>query len=163
MDEKQITQQLEYHYWASHKMLLACKQLSAEQLKTEVGGSFGSLFETLAHMYSAEDIWLSRWQGIEGVGFTSGDAFADFSDLEAKWKLKEEELSVFLKSADVNEVHTISYGENRYLFPLWELVLHLIDHSSFHRGQVVNMLRDAGQVPPKTNFIHYLLEQKEES
>lgn len=156
MTKDNLLEHLRFHYWATGKLLDACEGLSEEALERDVGGSFGSLFATLVHMYSADNIWLARWQGVEGVGFSSVDEFASVRDLRNAWQLKGEDILLYVGSANVSEVMTIL----DYKFALWEMLVHMIDHSSFHRGQVINMLRNEGLEPPSTNFIHYLREQQ---
>ena len=157
MIKDNLLEHLNYHYWATGKLLDACEGLSKEALVRDVGGSFGSLFATLVHMYSAESIWLARWRNEIDPGFSSPDAFSNVRDLRNIWQLKGEDVLSFVGSANVNEIISI----RDYKHALWEMVLHMIDHSSFHRGQVITMLRHEGQVPPATNFIHYLREQQD--
>ena len=116
-----------------------------------VGGAFGTLFATLVHAYSAEDIWLARWQG-EERGFTQPHAFAGLEPLQNAWTLKQTELSSFLQSTGPDKV----FEARGYRHPLWQMLLHLVDHGSFHRGQVMYFVREAGETPPQSNFIHYL-------
>lgn len=156
MTKTDLLEHLEFHVWATERMLTACKALSLEDLKKPVGGAFGSLFGTLVHMYSAEDIWLSRWQGREGVGFTPEDAFKGLDDLSAAWREVQGRLETYLKEANTDGVMEVR--GNRH--SLWQMALHMIDHSSFHRGQVMYFLREAGHVPPPSNFIHYLRDKQ---
>lgn len=155
MTKENILDHLNYHYWATGKLLDACETLSKDALERDTGGSFGSLFATLVHMYSAENIWLARWQQQKDPGFTQESAFADVRDLRNEWQLKAETLLSFAKEADTSQIMTVG----NFQHSLWQMILHMIDHSSFHRGQVINMLRNEGQPPPKTNFIYYLREQ----
>ena len=157
MIKEDLLEHLEFHIWATERMLTACEILSLGELKKDIGGAFGSLFGTLVHMYSADDIWLARWQGREDVGFTSEDAFEGFEDLRASWEAIQGRLRDYLKDADTDEVMEVVGHRHA----LWQMALHMIDHSSFHRGQVMYFLREAGQVPPPSNFIHYLRERHE--
>ena len=156
MTKTDLLEHLEFHVWATERMVTACEALSLEALKKPVGGAFGSPFGTLVHMYSAEDIWLSRWQGREDVGFAPEDAFENLEDLSAAWQAVQVQLRNYLKEADTDQVMEV-VGHRH---PLWQMALHMIDHSSFHRGQIMYFLREAGQVPPPSNFIHYLRDKQ---
>jgi len=54
---------LDYHYWARDRVLDAVEALTPEQLTRDMGNSFKSVLDTLAHLHSSEWIWLSRWHG----------------------------------------------------------------------------------------------------
>lgn len=151
MDTETVLQQLEYHYWATDKMLSACELLAEEQLHVKDSSAFGSPFALLVHMLSAEDIWLNRWQGKE-VGFTPAEDYTDLKHLKREWHGQRQRMEAFLAAADVAEQKE-ARGHRHHL---WQMVLHMIDHSSFHRGQVVQLLRVSGVTPPQTNFIHFL-------
>lgn len=151
MTRTDMQMQFDYHRWATVRMLDVCEKVSEEALYAPIGGAFGSMFAVLVHLYSAEDIWLARWQG-EERGFTEPDAFAGLEPLRTAWALKQAELAGFLQTTDPDEV----FAARGYQHPLWHMVLHLSDHGSFHRGQVMYFVRHAGLVPPPSNFIHYL-------
>jgi len=51
---------LDYHYWARDRLLDAIEPLTAEQWRRDLGGSFKSIHETVAHIYAAEWAWLRR-------------------------------------------------------------------------------------------------------
>ncbi len=155
MNKNNLIEHLNYHYWATGRLLDACEGLSKETLERDIGGSFGSLFATLVHMYSAENIWLARWQEQEDPGFSETSAFSDVRHVRNEWQLKGEDVMAFVKTQDAEQTMTAAGHQHA----LWEMVLHMIDHSSFHRGQIINMLRNEGKTPPQTNFIHYLREK----
>ncbi|CAN5767326.1 hypothetical protein BH24DEI2_BH24DEI2_00340 [soil metagenome] len=151
MTPAQMHTQFDYHRWATTRMLDACGELSEKTLQQPVGGAFGSLFAVLVHLYSADDIWLARWQGGDR-GFTAPDAFSGLTPLHTVWILKQAELATFLDATDPEEVFEV----RGYRHPLWQMVAHLVDHGSFHRGQVMHWVRRADVAPPPSNFIHYL-------
>lgn len=159
MTKEHLKDYLDYHYWATEHLLKACSLLSQEQLLSDRGGSFGSLFATLVHMYSAEAIWLNRWQGKEPLSFSAPSDFIDLADLQETWLQKEKELRAFFETTPSDTViEVIAFSHS-----LWQMLMHMIDHSSFHRGQVIHILRQTGLEPPKSNFIHYLRAKPETS
>ena len=46
----------------------------------------------------------------------------------------------------------------QYESPVWQIVLHVVNHATLHRGQVVAMLRQLGMTPPGTDLIYYYRE-----
>ena len=151
MNYKDMQMQFDYHRWATARMLDTCEKLPEEALLEPVGGAFGTLFATLVHAYSAEDVWLARWQG-EERGFTQPDAFSGLESLRNTWTHRQDELSSFLQTTDPDEIFEV----RGYRHPLWQMLLHLVDHGSFHRGQTMYFVREAGGEPRPSNFIHYL-------
>ena len=63
MNPDDVRTLLDYHYWARDRMLEAVDRLSPDQFTRNMGNSFGSVRDTIAHTYSAEWIWYSRWRG----------------------------------------------------------------------------------------------------
>ena len=70
---------VDFHYWARDRLLDAIEPLSAEQLTRDMDGSFRSVRDTLAHIYSAEWIWLSRWRGASPAAMLAPDCFPDLA------------------------------------------------------------------------------------
>ena len=157
MDKAELLRLLRHHIWATDRLLLACAELSEAELKAERGGPFGSLFATLVHMMGAEVIWLSRWRGEEGAGFPSAEATGSLKNLREQWGSVQADIKNFLEVSDVNQQMRF----RGYAHTLHELVLHVVDHSAFHRGQAVLMLRDANRTPPQTNLIHFLRAEQD--
>jgi uncharacterized damage-inducible protein DinB len=75
----------DYNYWARDRVLDAAAALSAEQFTRDMGNSFGSVRDTIAHICYAESIWLSRWKGQQPTGFRSSDRFPDVAAARKEW------------------------------------------------------------------------------
>jgi uncharacterized damage-inducible protein DinB len=144
---------LDYHYWARDRVLDASEALTQEQLTRDLGNSFKSVRDTLAHLHAAEWIWLSRWQGTSPTTPLPADRFADVAAVRADWSELETKMRAFaatLTDEKVNEL--IDYrllngtpGRSR----LCHMVQHMVNHASYHRGQVTTMLRQLGAAPPQ--------------
>jgi uncharacterized damage-inducible protein DinB len=147
---------LAFHIWATGRLIAAVAQLSESEMHQQVGGPFGTVFATLVHLYSAEDIWLSRWQGQAGVGFTPPDQFASFAELSETYTARQQELCSFVETQDL----ATSVQVKGQYHTLAEMLWHVLDHASYHRGQIMAYLRALGHTPPQTNLIHYLREPK---
>ncbi|PWT81318.1 MAG: damage-inducible protein DinB, partial [Blastocatellia bacterium] len=77
---------LEYHYWARDRVLDAAAALTPEQFTRNLGSSFKSVRDTLAHIYAAEWAWCSRWNGHSPPALLAADLFPDVSTLREKWR-----------------------------------------------------------------------------
>jgi uncharacterized damage-inducible protein DinB len=155
---------LDYHYWARDRLLDATETLSQEQLTRDLGNSFRSVRDTLAHLHGAEWIWLSRWKGTSPTEGLPLDRFGDVAAVRAAWFELEQELRAFASSLTDSMVEEMmdyrmlngTAGRNR----LWHMMQHMVNHASYHRGQVTTMLRQLGAAPPKsTDLITFYRER----
>ncbi len=150
---------LEFTKWADEMFLAALLPLPPASLDRDFGSSFKSLFCTLNHVYLAELVWLKRMQGaretrIADLASPAGPAALGeaWPELHRQWSgwaasLSREawsEPATFRNNAGVEEQ-----------LPLWQIVLHVVNHGSYHRGQVAAMLRQAGITPPGTDLLTF--------
>ncbi len=150
-----------YNSWASGRVLRACAPLSAEQFTQNVVSSFPSVRDTLAHIMLAEWLWLERWQG-RSPGFPS-EQFADLASLRARWQRIDSDLNAHvrgLSAADLDRV--VEYKNtkgNAFSNPMWQMLQHVVNHGTYHRGQITTMLRQVGATPVTTDLIAFYREQ----
>jgi uncharacterized damage-inducible protein DinB len=145
---------LDYNYWARNRLLDAVAPLGAEQFTRDLGNSFKSVRDTLAHVYFAERVWYMRWHGESPAGMPSADSFTDLASIQRAWADHEAKMRAFVDAmtpSDVDRVieYRLMNGEPG-ASPLWQMLQHLINHGSYHRGQVTTMLRQLGAAPPKS-------------
>lgn len=147
--------QVRYAAWANERMLTAAGQLTAEDLTRDFGTADKSVLGTLAHVYRAERVWLARMQG-EPVDFqVPGDdrleaLGANWPTLSARWMAWSDALS---EDAAVRELSFKDRKGNEWSLAPWKIVLHVVNHSTHHRGQVAGFLRALGQTPPSVDSI----------
>ena len=144
---------VDYHYWARDRVLEAVAPLAPEQLTRDLGSSFRSVRDTLAHVYAAEWAWCRRWNGESPTTFLPADTFPDVATLGEKWTELEGDVRHVLDRMAVQGLDTvISYrmlnGEPRSSV-FWHMLQHVVNHASYHRGQVTTMLRQLGATPPQ--------------
>lgn len=149
----------DYTVWANGLVFDAATGLSDEELRRDLGSSFPSLLDTLEHVVAAEWIWLERWRGVSPSEPPDwwGDPKLGF--LRGKLRQIEAEREGYLASlgeADLRRVvaYRLMNGEAGE-GPLVDLLLHPVNHSTYHRGQVVTMLRQLGHEPPATDLLWY--------
>lgn len=152
-----------YTLWADRQILQVVRQVGPEDLNRDAGVSFGSILGTMAHILGAERLWLSRFAG---AGLDRVPSIEDFPTLPAwivGWEETAAGLEAFLASlSDEQLAATVTWRNSRgqsFTRPLWQPVLQLINHSTYHRGQVVSLLRQMGYAPPSTDLIYYFLER----
>ncbi|HEY0782391.1 MAG TPA: DinB family protein [Thermoanaerobaculia bacterium] len=156
-----VRQLLLYTLWADRICLKAVEAVRPEDLRRETGTSFGSLFGTLAHILGAERRWLSRFEG-KLLDIVDTSDFADWEALTASWGETAAEMNFFLASLTAEqlaaELTWTSTEGDTYTRPLWLPVLHLVNHSTYHRGQVVSLLRQMGYAAPSTDLYLFFAE-----
>ena len=94
---------LDYHYWARDRLLEVVEPLTPEQFTRDLGSSFKSIRDTLAHLHAAEWAWHSRWNGVSPTGLLAADRFADVAAVRAAWVELEGEIRGFVdRGGDAN-------------------------------------------------------------
>lgn len=163
MDPAAVRSLYRYDEWANARLIDAVAELPEERRRAPIESSFPSLLETVGHIVSAEWIWLERWRG-ESPSLVPG--WVDhpvFEDVCARLRVVERERHAFLASLTAEDLETtIAYRlmsgaphEDRLL----DLLLHVVNHSSYHRGQLVTMLRQVGGRTVSTDYVVFLHEQ----
>ena len=144
-----------YNRWANGLLLGAAQELSPEERGRNLGGSFGSIPGTLRHILWGESGWLRYWREQSfGPAFAASD-YPDLASLAEGWKRLEEDKDAFARGLTEEKLLApMSVDGNAYV--LGELIQHILNHSTHHRGQVVHMLRDLGRTPPGTGFRQFL-------
>jgi uncharacterized damage-inducible protein DinB len=145
---------LDYHYWARDRLLEAVDALTPEQYTRDLGSSFKSIRDTVAHIYAAERAWYQRWQGQSPTSLLSTDLFPDVAAVRHQWLELEARMRAFvdgLGETGVKRVidYTLLSGQGG-ASPMWQMLQHVVNHASYHRGQVTTMLRQMGAAPGKS-------------
>ena len=144
---------LDYHYWARDRLLDALQSVAPEQLARDLGSSFKSIHETIVHTYSAEWAWHSRWQGTSPTALLPADQFPDLAAVRDAWTELEAKLRAFVDGLGESGIERVF--EYKLLSgqagatPFWQMLQHVVNHASYHRGQVTTMLRQLGAAPAK--------------
>lgn len=162
MTPEEIRLLFDYNSWANHHSLEAASALSAEAYAKPLGSSFSSVGETLAHIYGAEVVWLGRFLG-ESPKMPDLAQVATLSALRKRWDEVEAKLARFvagLAQADLDrEIHYRNLAGEPYRNSLWQPLQHLVNHGTYHRGQVTTMLRQLGAKPVSTDLIRFYRER----
>ncbi len=149
----------EYNSWANRKILDACVLLPDHQFTRDMGSSFRSVRDTLVHILGAEWLWLERWNGRMPAALPSAADFPDLTSVRRRWSEVERDLQKFVSSRtaeDLERVQEIKTTDGRvFKHPLWQMLQHLANHSTYHRGQVTTLLRQLDVPAVATDLIAF--------
>ena len=149
-----------YNDWANARLGAAASALTAEEFTRDLNASFGSVRGTLIHIMWGEKRWLQRWLDGSRIPDPLADQFPDLASVRNSWSQLEAERQRFAgELTDDRLASRMTIREQD--FSLVELIQHLLNHSTYHRGQVVLLLRQLGQTPPATDYGLFLTEHRE--
>ncbi|MCW3463308.1 DinB family protein [Chitinophaga nivalis] len=146
-----------YNYWANQQLAGALLKLNEEQLDRELGGSFATLRQTVHHLWCTEQVWYQRLQLQEKTtdplaGFTGTFATACQHWLEQSLLLQQ----WVQQATQVRLNHTIAFMRKKnepHKMDVFQVVMHVNNHGTYHRGQLVHMLRQLGVTKiPNTDY-----------
>ena len=158
---------VDYNVWASRRLLHAVSALSAEELSRNFGTADKSILGTFAHLYMAESNWLARVQ--EGAAAIQRRTAEDhqmetllpkWTEVQNSWKTWAGQLP---PEAPDRVIEYLDLRENKWAQPLWQILLHVVNHSTHHRGQISGFLRALGKTPPPLDFIAFVREKTGDS
>ena len=158
---------LEYTVWANHRVMRAAATLAPDDFKRDLGSSHGGVRGTLTHMMGAEWIWLERFKGVSPTRGLDESEFADIVALRDRWTLIEEHRADWFRSLRETDLAApVSFrtlAGAAFETPLWELLQHVANHSTYHRGQVVTLLRQLGARGVTTDLLMWDRERRAEA
>ena len=154
-----IRELYDYNHWANQRVLSAMTPLTDDMFTRNMGNSFVSLRDTLAHILGAEWIWLERWLGRSPKALLSASDFPTLQALQRSWAAVRLDQNQYIQTLVPDRLNDdVSYTNTRgerYSYALWRQMLHVINHSSYHRGQVTTLLRQMGAEPAGTDLLVY--------
>jgi len=163
MTVKDLEVLYDYDCWANAKLFHAISQLTPEQFTQTVGGSYGSIRNTMVHLLSAEWGWLSRCGGPErGPRLNPADYPTVESLIEVSGKVEVHIRDFLSELKDEDLARNVAYmndrAEERSL-PLGTLMQHAANHGVHHRGQVALLLRLLGYAPGNLDILVYYADK----
>lgn len=148
-----------YNMWANKRFSDVLIKLSEEQLDMEINSSFPSIRKTVYHMWSAEDIWIQRLLLVEKPVWMQGAFEGSFEEALEKWAEASKELVSFIERQydEAHLQHVVQYYNQKkesMKLPVSTILMQVLNHATYHRGQLVTMLRQAGvKKIPRTDFM----------
>jgi uncharacterized damage-inducible protein DinB len=157
MTSAEASLHLRYSAWASRKLVQAVRTVPDADFEKPVGISHSSMLGTLAHILWADWLWFTRVvEPMEKPGQTREALEVVWPELQEKWLTWAERAT----DAELNRVvGYISILDGQMArTPAWQIVLHVVNHATLHRGQVMGMLRQIGIAPPHTDLMLFYRE-----
>jgi uncharacterized damage-inducible protein DinB len=146
-----------YNRWANGRVFEAVSGLTPEEFAKDLGSSFPSVRDTLLHVVGAEWLWLQRWKGVSPQSVFRAIDFPRVDDLRARWSEVEIEQRAFLGAVTAQRlvavVQYVNLQGQTWQYPLWRQMYHVVNHSTYHRGQLTTMLRQLGARPLPTDVL----------
>jgi uncharacterized damage-inducible protein DinB len=163
MTANEIRELYAYNAWANNRIFDIIETLPAEQYMQDMKSSLGSIHGTLVHLVGAEKVWLERWQKAPNVVFLKANEIYSFAELRNIWNIVQENREKFIAPFTddmLNNAVSVTDSRGGVLVNTYsQMMQHLINHSTFHRGQVVTMLRQLGATPVGTDLITYFRQK----
>lgn len=153
-----IRQLAAYNYWANRQLTAVINQLPEEQTETVLASSFPGLKQTLLHIWNAESVWWQRLRLVEqprfpGDGFT-GTCNELISGLLLQSKQWEDWSNIVSEAGLGHVIQFYTRKQEPGKIQTSQLAVHVFNHSTYHRGQLVTMLHQLGHKKiPATDFI----------
>lgn len=165
MNHEDLRDLLDYHCWARDRMLEACESLTPEQYTRTVESSFRSIRDTLVHIYAADWVWSMRCHGTSPRTLLDPAEFPDVASLRQAWRELEAKYRTLLDDLGPDGIHKVvdytllSGLQASGVF--WQILQHVVNHASYHRGQLTTLLRQvAGRSPQPTDLIAFYREER---
>lgn len=155
-----------YNVWANRIIIEVLLTIPKEKWDLELGGSFGTLRKTVYHLFGAESIWMQRIEMKENPEFPTPDLDTDITKVCKEWQDISLKLHAFVEKqyddrAFAHEFIYKSIKKDIFKNRVYDVIHHCMNHSSFHRGQLVHMARELGVTKiPSTDYITFCREKK---
>jgi uncharacterized damage-inducible protein DinB len=163
MNVAEVRELYEFNAWAQRRICDALASLPPEPYLRDLGSSHGGIHGTLSHIVWAEHLWLTRWQGRPPPAVPQGKDLRSLAEVRARWEEVEEGRAQVLRDlSDAQLAATITIQPTLggvYVHTYLQTLQHGVDHSSYHRGQIVTLLRQLGARPPSTGLILFYRER----
>jgi uncharacterized damage-inducible protein DinB len=146
-----------YDRWANALVLALASTLSDEQRSRPSAASYVSVQGTLVHILWSEWAWLGRWTSLRSTA--DPRTVSGFDSLRSLWSAFENEQRTFLsglREADLRR--SVSYQNppgTTWTYSLRHMLQHVVNHSTYHRGQLTTMYRELGVAPRPLDFLDY--------
>ena len=153
-----LTQFSAYHLWANQQVLDSIQTLPQALKEQKIVSSFEGLVPTLLHLWDAESIWWQRMKLQEQIVRPSEGFSGSFEDLAAGLMAQSKQWHEWIMAAQEHMLdhEFIYYNSKKEKFKqaVYQVLLHIFNHATYHRGQLVTMLRqlEVGNIP-NTDFI----------
>jgi uncharacterized damage-inducible protein DinB len=154
---KELLQQYAaYNIWATKQLVDRISKLPEEDTGKEIISSFPSIYKTMQHMWMAEEVWWLRLKLTENIVLESETFTGSFTELANILVKQSQQFKDWVDSATETQLnHVFAYVRNKeqLKMPVYQMLQHVFNHATYHRGQLVTMLNQLGADKiPSTDF-----------
>ncbi len=165
MRQSEIIELYAYNRWANARILTAALGIDDAQFCAPLLPGLPSLRIILAHAYGAEWIWRKRCEeGFSPAAMPPADDFAGVDALYSRWMEEQETMRAYvaqLSNVQLDEKMRYRTTSGKTLAaPLWQVLLHVVNHGTQHRAEAAAMLTAMGRSPGDVDLIVYVREQQ---
>jgi uncharacterized damage-inducible protein DinB len=159
MTVQEIKRLFAYNSWATNRIFEALAEVPEGDYKRDLKTSHGSLHGTLTHLVASEKIWLSRLVGKPETMLMTEQEAPSLAALKVIWEDIASRTARFLGRLDEKKLEIsfeyLTTGGKRFANTYAQILQHLINHASYHRGQIIAMMRQVGAQPVGTDLIAF--------
>ena len=154
-----------YNRWADRRVLDACRKLTHEQYTAEPVPGWSSVRSSLFHIGVATDGWLCRLAGEDTTQTTPNPTEEEYPTVADVERLLDHAYRTFeslvpkLTPDWLTAPQTFSRRGRTAVLPPWAVLRHVVNHGTYHRGQVASKLKRLGVEPPMPDFAWWVMEQ----
>jgi uncharacterized damage-inducible protein DinB len=151
-----------FNRWADRRVLEACRKLNAEQYAAEPAPGWSSVRSSIVHIAVVTEGWI---RGVAGETVESVPTEAELPTVDDAERLLDRAHRIFddllpgLTPERLATPLTLRSRGRTAILPPWAVLRHVVNHSTYHRGQVASKLRRLGVEPAATDFIFWMFEQ----
>jgi len=154
-----------YNRWANERVIESLRALSPADYTREMGGGWPSLRSTFVHLATATDAWARRFSGHEVTAARPETDLPEVDDAVAVLTEAEDRLDAFLASLTPERMNAPFTWKNlrkeTKTAVFWTVLRHVVNHQTYHRGQIASMLRRLGATPKSTDLVRWGMEMHE--
>lgn len=145
--------------WANAQLLAEASRLTEEELTRDLRSSFPSVRDTLVHVFWAEWLWLERCRGRSPADQFDPADFPTVDRLRSRWSPVEVGFTALVADPGADLNRPVTYTNRRgevWTYSVGQIIRHVVNHATYHRGQVGTLLRQLGRVPPSTDLLVFV-------
>ena len=150
-----------YHAWANERMISSIEALDASEYGRILGGGWPSVADTVAHLASATRAWRERFDGTSPARLLTAADLPEREPAVALLRSADASVAALVReTAPEDRSKILSYtnlqGKTKKV-PYWAVFRHVVNHASYHRGQIASMVRMLGKEPKATDLVFWAI------